>query len=185
MRWSSDSWSQVHAPRDRSLQVGIEALLVRFCIHAAAARGRGESGKRGPDSCGWALSTTAPHQRQRLLSAASSRRERTYMSSLELVITIARRVLRQRRGGATAAVPWKEEGEVPAWSDGGGGTETVQDEKSTPKKTQTARNLKRFEYTFSQKRILTRKHRECGEFSELVINRKTGHTETGQKSLGK
>ena len=27
----------------------------------------------------------------------------------------------------TAAVPWKEEGEVPAWSDGGGGTETVVD----------------------------------------------------------
>ena len=72
------------------------------------------------------------------------------MSSLELVITIARRVLRQRRGGgATAAVPWKEEGEVPAWSNGGAGggtdTETVQDEKSTPKKhppkIQTARNF--------------------------------------------
>jgi hypothetical protein len=26
-----------------------------------------------------------------------------------------------------AAVPWKEEREVPAWSDGGGGTETVVD----------------------------------------------------------
>jgi hypothetical protein len=32
-----------------------------------------------------------------------------------------------RGGGATAAVPWKEEGEVPAWSDGGGGTETAVD----------------------------------------------------------
>ena len=32
-----------------------------------------------------------------------------------------------RGGGATAAVPWKEEGEVPAWSDGGGGTKTVVD----------------------------------------------------------
>ncbi len=33
-------------------------------------------------------------------------------------------ILHQQRGGATAAVPWKEEGEVPAWSDGVGGTET-------------------------------------------------------------
>ena len=24
-------------------------------------------------------------------------------------------------------MPWKEEGEVPAWSDGGGGTETAVD----------------------------------------------------------
>ena len=43
------------------------------------------------------------------------------MSSLELVITIARRVLRQRSGGGGD----EEEKEVPAWSDGGGGPETV------------------------------------------------------------
>ncbi len=120
--WSSESWSQVRTPRDQSLQVGVEALLVRFCIRAAAARGRGKSDKRGPNSCVWALSTAAPHQRQRLLNVASSRRGNSYMSSLELVITIARRVLHQQRGGATAAVPWKEEGEVPAWSDGVGST---------------------------------------------------------------
>jgi hypothetical protein len=66
-----------------------------------AARGRGERDERGrgPNSCGWALSTTTTHQRQRLLSAASSRRGNSYMSSLELVITIVRRVLHQRRGG--------------------------------------------------------------------------------------
>jgi len=112
-RWSSKLWSQVCTPRNRSLQVGIKALLVHFCIRAAAARRRGESDKRGPNSCVWALSTAAPHQRQRLLNVASSRRGNSYMSSLELVITIARRVLHQQRGGATAAVPWKEEGEVP------------------------------------------------------------------------
>ena len=97
-RWSSKLWSQVCTPRNRSLQVGIKALLVHFCIRAAAARRRGESDKRGPNSCVWALSTAAPHQRQRLLNVASSRRGNSYMSSLELVITIARRVLHQQRG---------------------------------------------------------------------------------------
>ena len=59
-RWSSESWSQVRTPHDRSLQVGVEVLLVRFCIHAAAVRRRGESDKRGPNSCGcgWALSNS-------------------------------------------------------------------------------------------------------------------------------
>ena len=51
LRWSSESWSQVRTPRDRSLQVGVEAILVRFCIRAAAARGKGKSDKRGPNSC--------------------------------------------------------------------------------------------------------------------------------------
>ena len=76
------------------------------------------------------------------------------MSSLVVVITFARITSADGRG-AMVAVPWKEEGEVPAWSDGGGGTETVQDEKSTPKnhppKIQTARNYilscKRENYT--------------------------------------
>ncbi len=50
---------------------------------------------------------------------------------------------RRRRSGDDVP-PWMEEGEVPAWSDGVGGTETVvdhnmlgerQDEMSTPKTT--------------------------------------------------
>jgi len=40
------------------------------------------------------------------------------MKSLVLVITIAR--CNVGGGGCSCAVPWKEEGEVPAWSDGGG-----------------------------------------------------------------
>jgi len=40
------------------------------------------------------------------------------MSSLALVITML--LLTSTEGDAAAAVPWKEEGEVPAWSDGGG-----------------------------------------------------------------
>jgi len=47
------------------------------------------------------------------------------MSSLALVITFAR--ITSTDGGATAAVPCKDEGEVPAWSDGGGSTATVVD----------------------------------------------------------
>ena len=47
------------------------------------------------------------------------------MSFLALVITLL--LLKLVEGDAAAAVPWKEEGEVPAWSDGGGGTETVDD----------------------------------------------------------
>ena len=41
--------AQVRAPRDGSLQVGVNAFLVRFCIRAAAVLGRGESDKRGPN----------------------------------------------------------------------------------------------------------------------------------------
>ena len=41
------------------------------------------------------------------------------MSSLVVVITFAH-ITSAEGGGATAAVPWKEEGEVPAWSDGPG-----------------------------------------------------------------
>ena len=62
------------------------------------------------------------------------------MSSLELVITML--LLTSVEGDAAVAVPWKEEGEVPAWSDGGGGTQKLlidicgrQDAKSTPKTT--------------------------------------------------
>ena len=41
------------------------------------------------------------------------------MSSLVLVITIAR-FTSAEGGGAATAVPWKDEGEVPAWLDVGG-----------------------------------------------------------------
>ena len=73
------------------------------------------------------------------------------MSSLALVITFAR--ITSTDGGAKAAGPWKDEGEVPAWSDGGGDTKTVDRYlweagcKEHPKNhrptIQTAQNLKK------------------------------------------
>ena len=73
------------------------------------------------------------------------------MSSLALVITML--LLTSAEGDAAAAVPWKEEGEVPAWSDGGVDTKTVDRYlweagcKEHPKNhrptIQTAQNLKK------------------------------------------
>ncbi len=40
--------AEVRAPRDRSLQVGVEAFLVRFCIvRRAGGRAGGRAGTRG------------------------------------------------------------------------------------------------------------------------------------------
>ena len=81
-------------------------------------------------------------------------------------------------------MPWKEEGEVPAWSDGGGGTETVVDhnimgaggqekEKKPPAQNSNCRIFEKdLSEILSRKEKIKRKHwaRECGEFSDLAIN---------------
>ena len=104
-RWTSESQSRAsRSCGHQSLQVGIETFLVPGCIRVAAAHGRGERDERGPNSCGWALSTAATHQRQRLLSAASNRRGNSYMSSLKLVITIARITSAERGGDGSSAM---------------------------------------------------------------------------------
>ena len=100
LRWSS----ALAAPCDQSLQVGVEAFLVR--LHPCGGRVQeGGEGRTGPQ----------------LLCAAARRRGNLYMSSLALVITLARITSAEGGGGAVA---WKEEGEVPAWLDGGRSTET-------------------------------------------------------------
>jgi len=130
---------------------------------ALQARGRGERDKRDPNSCGWALSTAAPRQRQRLLSAAaaSSRRGNSYMSSLTLVITIARCNV---GGGGCGCGSAMEGGGVGASMVGWGGAQKLSDDNNyhwgrcpTPKKhPPKIQNAPKFEKDLNEN-ILSRK----------------------------